>query len=142
MAFRGGVKGALEMLNGLSISERQNILELIAKQDIKLAEVLQNGLVELEDIRFLNVNMIRDLLREINMDDLALAMRISSSDLKDHIYSNISSTMKRDLDDTLLGPPRPVSDIQAAQDRIIAKMKELSDKGVLIIDRSGNDPLV
>lgn len=137
-----GLQAAIELLSGLPIAERENLLEIMAAKDPLTVEVLRNGLVTLEDIQFLTVKMLGELLREINMDDLALALRISSPDLKAHIYSQISDSMKMTIDDTLLGPPQPVNKVQDAQDRIIATMKEMVDGGRLIIDRTGNDPYV
>lgn len=137
-----GLKAAIEMLSGLPIAEREHLLEIMAQKDPTTVEVLRNGLVTLEDIQFLTVKMLQELLREINMDDLALALRISSPDLKAHIYSSISNTMKMSIDDILLGPPQPVNKVQEAQDRIINKMREMVDAGRLIIDRSGSDPYV
>ncbi len=137
-----GLKSAIEMLSGLPLAERENLLEIMAKKDPTTVEVLRNGLVTLEDIQFITIKMLQELLREINIDDLALSLKISSPDLKSFIYSNVSSSMKRSIDDTLLGAPRPVSQIQEAQDRIISKMREMVDQGRLIIERSGTDPYV
>lgn len=137
-----GLKAAIEMLSGLPINERENILEIMEKKDPTTAEVLRNSLVTLEDIKFLTVKMIQELFREINIDDLALALKISSPDLKSFVYNNISNSMKRTIDDTLLGPPVSVSKVLDAQDRIISKMREMTNAGRLVIDRSGNDPYV
>ncbi|MCK5882446.1 MAG: hypothetical protein KAG61_02065 [Bacteriovoracaceae bacterium] len=137
-----GLQAAIELLSGLPIDERDNLLDIMAAKDPLMVEVLRNGLVTLEDIQFLTVKMLQELFREINMSDMALALRISSPDLKAHIYSQISSSMKKSIDDTLLGPLKPVNLVQEAQARIIATMREMINNGRLIIDRSGSDPYV
>lgn len=142
MNKKGGVEQALELLSGLAHGEREKLLDIISSKDPTMASVLRNGLITLEDLRYLSVKMLQEFLREISLDQLALAMRISSPELKSFIYHHISSSMKRQIDDVLLGPPKPVNQVLDAQDAIIAVMKKMVDKGQLIIDRSGNDPLV
>lgn len=142
MPIKGGIEQALELLSGMSLTERDSLLEIIAKKDPTMATVLRNGLITLEDIRFLSIKMLQELLREISLDNLGLALRISSPELKSFVYTHVSSSMKRQLDDILLGPPKPVNQVLDAQDSIIQQMRKMVDKGQLIIDRSGNDPYV
>ena len=142
MPIKGGIEQALELLSGMSLTERDSLLEIIATKDPTMATVLRNGLITLEDIRFLSIKMLQELLREISLDNLGLALRISSPELKSFVYTHVSSSMKRQLDDILLGPPKPVNQVLDAQDSIIQQMRKMVDKGQLIIDRSGNDPYV
>lgn len=142
MPIKGGIDQAINLLSALSINERDKLLELIGAKDPTMAEVLRKGLITLEDIRFLSVKMLQEFLREISLDQLGLALRISSAELKSYVYTHISSSMKRQLDDILLGPPKPVAQVIEAQDAIIQKMRIMAEKGQLIIDRSGNDPYV
>lgn len=142
MPVKGGIEQALELLSGMSLTERDSLLEIIATKDPTMATVLRNGLITLEDIRFLSIKMLQELLREISLDNLGLALRISSPELKSFVYTHVSSSMKRQLDDILLGPPKPVNQVLDAQDSIIQQMRKMVDKGQLIIDRSGNDPYV
>lgn len=142
MPLKGGIDQAIDLLSSLSINERDKLLELISAKDPTMADVLRKGMITLEDLRFLSVKMLQEFLREITLDQLGLALRISSPELKSYIYTHISSSMKRQLDDILLGPPKPVGQVLDAQDAIIQQMRKMVDKGQLIIDRSGNDPYV
>lgn len=137
-----GMEQAIELLSSLKIEERERLLDLMSSKDPSTVAVLRNGLITLEDLRFLSVKMLQEFLREISLDQLGLALRISSAELKSFVYTHISSSMKRQLDDILLGPPKPVNIVLDAQDQIIQVMRQMVSKGQLIIDRSGNDPYV
>ena len=94
-------------------------MEIIAKQDPDMAELLQKNMVLMEDLVLLTVKMIQELLREIKLSDLGLALRIASPELKEHFLNNVSKSMKEEILDVLNGPPQPVSKVQDAAEKIL-----------------------
>jgi flagellar motor switch protein FliG len=139
MVFKGGIKEAARMLAGLPIEQRSKVIDIMAKKDPEMAEVLKKQMVTLEDLTMLTQKMLVELLREIEIADLALALRLGSDELKKFILSNVSSSIAQDIQDVLLGPPKPVSDVQESADRIMEVVLKKVAKGELIFKSDGDE---
>jgi len=143
MPFKGGVKEAAKMLSGLDPMQREKVLLLIAREDPNMAELLRKNMVELADLLYLTPLMIQELLREINLVDLGLALRLGPPELRDHFLQNVSRAMREDIEEVLKGPPQAVSKIQESAERILQIVREKVEKGQIVINRSGSgDQLV
>jgi flagellar motor switch protein FliG len=142
MKFQGGVKEAAKMLAGLSRSAREKILEIISKKDPRMAEVLHKSMYTLEDLKYLTPLMLSELLKEVKISDMGLAMRISSNELKDFMLKNSPRGIRQELEEILTGPPQLASKVQEAEDRIMAIVIAKVDKGQLIINKESSEKLV
>ena len=89
MEFKGGLKAAADLLSGMDREGQERILGDIAKKDPQMAEALRKTMVTFEDLQYLTVKMLVELLREIDIEDLARGLRISSDTLKTHILTNV-----------------------------------------------------
>ena len=138
----GGVREAASILASLLPEERNRILETIAEKNTELAEALKENMVVFEDLQYLTVNMLVDLFKEIDINDLALGLRIGSEDLKNHILGNISKRLGQDILDVLNGPPRPVTEVQRAVDKVMSVVRKKLENGELIIKKDGTDEYV
>ena len=136
MLFKGGVKEAAKMLSALSPSERERILLDITKRDPKMAELLKQSLVVFEDLSFLTVKMLAELLREIEISDLALGLRMGSTELRDHILGNVSSSIREEINETLNGKPRSMSDVEESVEKVMRIVRVKVEKGELILSKS------
>jgi flagellar motor switch protein FliG len=137
MPFKGGIKAAAEMLSGLDRDGQERILADIAQKDPQMAESLRKIMVTFEDLQYLTVKMLVELLREIDVEDLARGLRISSDKLKSHILTNVSSSMQKDIEDILLGPPIAVSKVNESVEKIMTVVRKKLDKGELVINKDG-----
>ncbi len=142
MKFQGGVKEAAKMLAGLSKSAREKVLEIISKKDPRMAEALHKSMYTFEDLKYLTQLMLIELLREIKISDMGLALRIASNDLKDFILNNSPRGMRQEMEEILLGPPQLASKVEEAQDRIMTVVRAKIDKGQLIIDKNSSEKYV
>ena len=142
MKFQGGVKEAAKMLAGLSRSAREKILEIISKKDPVMAEALHKSMYTFEDLKYLTPVMVIELLREIKIPDMGLALRIASSDLKDHLLKNSPRSMRQEMEEILLGPPQLASKVEDAQERIMSVVRMKIDKGQLIINKDSSEKYV
>jgi flagellar motor switch protein FliG len=81
---------------------------------------------------------IQAVLKEIDNDELALALKTASEDLKGKVFKNMSERaaqlIKEDME--FMGPVR-VSDVEAAQQRIVDVVRRLEDSGEIIIAGRG-----
>ncbi|WP_372654116.1 FliG C-terminal domain-containing protein [Halobacteriovorax sp.] len=136
MLFKGGVKEAAKMLSALSMVERERILIDIAKKDPKMAELLKQNLIVFEDLRFITVKMLVELLREINLNDLALGLRLASAELRTHILENVSTSIREEIQSVLNGKLRPVSDVEESVEKVMQVVRKKVEKGELILSSS------
>jgi flagellar motor switch protein FliG len=81
------------------------------------------------------------IMKEINQEDLLVALKTATDDLKEKLFSNMSERaglmLKEDLES--LGPTK-ISYVEKAQKKIIALCKKLEEDGKFIID--GSDDMV
>lgn len=139
---KGGIKEAAKLLAGLDFENREKVLEIIFKEDPVMADLLRQSMVLLEDLNFLTVKMIQELLRDIQIEDLGLTLRICNQDLRDHFLNNISSRLKEEVLEILNGPPRPVEKVQEAADRILEVVRKKVDKGEIVLNKDGSEEYV
>lgn len=142
MKFQGGVKEAAKMLAGLSRSAREKVLEIISKKDPVMAETLHKSMYTFEDLQYLTPLMLIELLREIKIADMGLALRISSNQLKDFMLKNSPRGMRQEMEEVLTGPPQLASKVEDAQERVMAVVRAKIDKGQLVINKESSETLV
>lgn len=142
MGFDGGIKAAAKMLNGLESEERSRLLKIISDKNPEMAKILKENLVSFEDLIHITPKMLVEFLREVNVVELALAMKLSSPELKNHVMKMLPSGIKKQIEDVLLGPPQLVSKAQEAKSQVESVILKMTDEGRLVLRADGNDELV
>lgn len=142
MKFQGGVKEAAKMLAGLSRAAREKVLDIISKKDPHMAQTLHQNMYAFEDLQYLTPVMLIELLREIKISDMGLALRISSNELKDFILKNSPRGIRQEVEEILTGPPQLASKVEDAQERIMKVVRKKLDLGQLIINKDSSLKLV
>ena len=142
MKFQGGVKEAAKLLAGLTRDAREKVLDIISKKDPRMAEALHKSMYTFEDLKYLTSVMLIELLREIKISDMGLALRISSNDLKDHILKNSPRGMRQEMEEILMGPPQLASKVEEAQEKIMIVVRAKIDKGQLVINKDSSEKYV
>ncbi len=140
----GGVNAVADMLNLADRATEKGILELLENEDPELVDQIRRLMFVFEDIMLVNDKGIQAVLKEIDNDELALALKTASPELRDKIFKNMSERaaqlIKEDME--YMGPVR-VSDVEAAQQRIVDVVRRLEDAGEIIIaGRGGEKELV
>ena len=140
----GGVESVAEMLNLTDRSTEKGILEALQDEDPDLVESIRRLMFVFEDIMLVNDKGIQNVLKEVENETLALALKTASQELKDKIFKNMSeravTLIKEDME--YMGPVR-VSDVEAAQQKIVDVVRRLEDAGEIIIaGRGGEEELV
>jgi len=136
----GGVESVAEILNLADRSTEKGILEGLEAQDPDLVEQIRRLMFVFEDILLVNDKGIQTVLKEIDNDDLSLALKTASEELADKIFRNMSDRasqlIKEDME--YMGPVR-ISDVEAAQQKIVDVVRRLEDAGELIISGRGGE---
>lgn len=136
----GGVESVAEMLNLADRSTEKGILEALEAQDPDLVEQIRRLMFVFEDILLVNDKGIQAVLKEIENEDLTLALKTASESLRDKIFRNMSERasqlIKEDME--FMGPVR-VADVEAAQQKIVDVVRRLEDAGEIIISGRGGE---
>ena len=138
-----GFKGVADLLNHLEPTSSKTILEMIEKEDAKLALSIRNLMFTFEDLIGVPEIGVRELLGQIDKKTLALALRGASEDLKSYIFKTMSSRavemLKEDME--VLGPVRS-KDIHKAQFEAVEVAHKLEADGKLVLTPDKEDEYV
>ncbi|GIK51992.1 MAG: flagellar motor switch protein FliG [Planctomycetota bacterium] len=140
----GGVNMAAKVLTSVKSQVEKGIMELLEEEDPDLAKSIQDNMFVFEDLLRIDDRGVQTLLREVSNDDLALALRTASEELKAHIFKNMSARaadmIQQDME--YAGPVR-VSDVEAAQHNVIEVVRRLqADNTITISGRGESDAYV
>jgi flagellar motor switch protein FliG len=140
----GGIESVAEMLNLTDRATEKGIMESLEEDDPELTEQIRRLMFVFEDIMLVNDKGIQAVLKEVENESLALALKTASNELKEKIFKNMSeravTLIKEDME--YMGPVR-VSDVEAAQQKIVDVVRRLEDAGEIIIaGRGGEEELV
>jgi len=136
----GGVEVAANVMGGLDRSTETSILTSMDEIDPNLAEEIRNLRFTFEDILKIDPAGVQIILKEINQEDLLLAMKTASDDLKELIYTNMSERASMMLKDDLdsMGPTK-VTDVHESQNKIIKVCKKLEEEGKIMVGGGGDE---
>jgi len=119
------------------------ILEVIEREDPKLAISIRDLMFTFEDLLQVPEASIRELLANQDRKTLTVALKGASQELKNHIMRTMSSRavemLKEDMD--ALGPVR-ATEVAKAQQEIIASARKLEAEGKLLLRAEGNDEYI
>jgi flagellar motor switch protein FliG len=139
----GGLEAVVEVLNGVDRSTERTILDALEIQDPELAEEIKQRMFVFEDIVTLDNRAIQRVVRDIENDDLILALKVASDEVKEIIFQNMSKrmvdTFKEEME--IMGPVR-LLDVEEAQTRIVSTIRRLEEAGEIVIARGGGDDMI
>lgn len=137
--FKGGVDEAAKMLQGLGSEQAKKLLEQIRLKDPSMADALEKNLIKMEDLEFCSPAQLVGLLRDVNLEEFGLALRTVDQSIVEKLMAMVSTGIRLDIEDGLKGAPRKVSEVEAAQSKIIEIIKRKVDQGHLILDPDGDE---
>ncbi|WP_272999398.1 flagellar motor switch protein FliG [Hydrogenibacillus schlegelii] len=139
----GGIEQVVAILNGVDRSTERTILEALAERDPELAEEIKKRMFVFEDIILLDDRSVQRVIREVANEDLLLALKAASEDVKAHIFRNMSQRMAENFREEMeyMGPVR-LRDVEDAQQRIVAVIRRLEEAGEIVISRRGDEIIV
>ncbi len=139
----GGVDSIVEILNTVDRGTEKHIMENLEIEDPELADEIRKKMFVFEDILSLDDRSVQRVLREVDNNELAVALKGANEDVQNLIFSNLSSRLstmiKEDMD--FMGPVR-MKDVEEAQQKIVNIIRKLEDSAEIIISRGGGDEIV
>lgn len=136
----GGVEAVAEILNLVDRATEKGILGAMGEDDPELVEQIRRLMFVFEDILLVNDRGIQTVLKEVETSDLVLALRTATDDLKTKIFSNMSDRAVQLIKEEIeyMGPVR-LSDVEAAQQKIVDVVRRLEESGEIVIGGRGGE---
>jgi flagellar motor switch protein FliG len=139
----GGIDSIVEVLNNVDRGTEKIIIEALEEEDPELAEEIKKRMFVFEDIVLLDDRSIQKVLREVDTQDLAKALKGVDAEVQEKIYRNMSkrasSLLREDMD--FMGPIR-LRDVEESQQKIVNIIRKLEESGDIIVARAGEEELV
>ncbi len=126
----GGLKNAADLLNSMDKNLSQSMLLDLEKRNPELGQAIRQKMFTFEDLALLDSNSLQKVMREVDMRDLAVALKTASAKLKSVLLSVISKRAAETVNEEIsfLGPLKK-RDIEASQLRIIDSVRQLETEG-------------
>ena len=139
----GGVKIAADILNLMDGESETAITEAITDQDEELAQEIQDQMFVFENMLAIDDRGIQSILRDVQSEQLIIALKGADDAIKEKIFSNMSSRaadmMREDLE--AKGPVR-LKDVEDAQKEILSVAQRLAESGDISLGGKGDDEYV
>jgi flagellar motor switch protein FliG len=139
----GGIQCIVDILNSVDRGTEKYILETLEIQNAELVEEIRKKMFVFEDIVNLDSVGIQRFIREVDNNDLAVALKGATDEVKEMIFANMSKRMaemlREDMD--FMGPVR-LRDVEEAQQKIVNIIRKLEEANEIIIARGGGDELI
>jgi flagellar motor switch protein FliG len=128
----GGVRAVAEMLNRLDSGSSRVILDHIEQQDTNLVETIRHLMFVFEDLLLIDPLGLKEVVGKVERKVLTVALKGTSEQLRNHIMTCMSQRgaemLREDMD--ALGPVK-IKEVEAAQQTIIALVRQLEAEGVI-----------
>lgn len=139
----GGVDAVVEILNTVDRGTEKHIMETLEIEEPELADEIRKKMFVFEDVLLLDDRAIQRVLRDVDNNDLAIALKGSNEQVQVAIFNNLSKRLaamiKEDMD--FMGPVR-MKDVEEAQQKIVNIIRKLEDSAEIVISRGGGDEII
>ena len=139
----GGVDAVVDILNTVDRGTEKHIMETLEIEEPELADEIRKKMFVFEDVLLLDDKAIQRVLRDVDNNDLAVALKGANEQVQNAIFNNLSKRLvvmiKEDME--FMGPVR-MKDVEEAQQKIVNIIRKLEDSGEIIISRGGGDEIV
>lgn len=139
----GGVDAIVSILNTVDRSTEKHIMETLEIEEPELADEIRKKMFVFEDILLLDDRAIQRVLRDVDNNELGVALKAANEDVQNVIFKNMSKRLatmiKEDME--FMGPVR-MKDVEEAQQKIVGIIRKLEDSAEIVISRGGGDEIV
>ncbi len=143
MTQAGGPKALVDLLNRVDRSTERLIMDSLTENNPELADTVKNMMFVFEDITQLDDRAIQAIMKEVDMKELATALKGTPVEVQDKIFKNMSeravAMLKEDME--FMGPVR-LRVVEESQQKIVAIIRKLEETGEVVIGRSGEEDVL
>ena len=139
----GGVDAIVDILNTVDRGTEKHIMESLEIEQPELADEIRKKMFVFEDILLLDDRVIQRVLRDVDNNDLGIALKGANEEVQNVIFKNLSKRLsamiKEDME--FMGPVR-MKDVEEAQQKIVGIIRKLEDSAEIVISRGGGDEII
>lgn len=139
----GGVDAIVGILNTVDRGTEKHIMESLEIEEPELADEIRKKMFVFEDILLLDDRAIQRVLRDVDNNDLGIALKGANEDVQNAIFKNLSKRLsamiKEDME--FMGPVR-MKDVEEAQQKIVGIIRKLEDSAEIVVSRGGGDDII
>ncbi|PAB61274.1 flagellar motor switch protein FliG [Anaeromicrobium sediminis] len=139
----GGIQAIVDLLNAVDRGTEKFIMEKLEVEDVELAEDIKKRMFVFEDVVTLDGSSIQRFMRDVDNNDLAIALKGATEEVQEIIFKNMSKRMAEMIKEDMqfMGPVR-LRDVEESQQKIVNIIRKLEEAGELIIARGGGDEII
>ena len=139
----GGVDAIVSILNSVDRGTEKHIMETLEVEEPELADEIRKKMFVFEDILLLDDRAIQRVLRDVDNNDLAVALKGANEEVQNVIFKNLSKRLAAMIreDMEFMGPVR-MKDVEEAQQKIVGIIRKLEDSAEIVISRGGGDEII
>ena len=139
----GGVDAIVNILNTVDRGTEKHIMESLEIEEPELADEIRKKMFVFEDILLLDDRAIQRVLRDVDNNDLEIALKGSNEEVKSVVLKNLSKRLAAMIEEDIefMGPVR-MKDVEEAQQKIVAIIRKLEDSAEIVISRGGGDEVI
>jgi flagellar motor switch protein FliG len=136
----GGAEAIANILTTLDKATEGGIMSKIAERDQLLADTIRGLMFVFDDLIKLDSRGMQELMKEVSKEDLPVALRGGSPEIREKFLQNMSSRAAEMLkDDMEARGPVKVSEIEKAQQNILKVCRKLEEEGRIVIAGAGGE---
>lgn len=137
----GGVKSAANLLNALNKTLSKTILTAIEERNAELGAAIRQKMFTFTDLATLDTASLQKIMREVDMRDLALALKKAEEPLKVKLLGAISKRAAETVNEEMAFMTSvKLKEIEAAQLRIVEVLRKLENDGEIDLDAIREGP--
>ncbi|MBE9580167.1 MAG: flagellar motor switch protein FliG [Proteobacteria bacterium] len=139
----GGVGALADMLNEVDRETEENVLSAIEEERAEIADEVRQLMFIFEDLLKVDDRGMREILKQVESQQLSIALKTASEEMREKIFGNLSSRagemLREDME--VMGPVK-LSEVEAAQQNMIRVARELEAEGKVVLAKGKDDVLV
>ena len=139
----GGIDYVAGIMNNLDRSSEKAIFDRLGVDNADLADEIRKRMFVFEDIVTMDDRSVQRFVRDCDPRDLVLALKSANGDVSNKLFMNMSARMAESIrDDLEITTNVRMKDVEDAQQRIVGIIRDLEEKGEIVILKGGKDDII
>ena len=139
----GGIDYVAGIMNNLDRSSEKAIFDRLGVNNAELADEIRKRMFVFEDIVTMDDRSVQRFVRDCDPRDLVLALKSANGDVSNKLFMNMSARMAESIrDDLEITTNVRMKDVEDAQQRIVGIIRDLEEKGEIVILKGGKDDII
>ena len=139
----GGIDYVASIMNNLDRSSEKSIFDGLSVNNAELADEIRKRMFVFEDIVTMDDRSIQRFIRDCDQRDLVLSLKTANTEVANKLFTNMSARMAESVrDDLEITSNVRMKDVEDAQQRIVGIIRDLEEKGEIVILKGGKDDII